>query len=140
MDISFEHVTFINVEDAVRGHVSALASPIDSFLENHILGSTHYRIHVSGERVGFASIHGGNLITQFALDDRFKQDGQAIFRQIRHLEQVQAAFVPTCDEFFLSHALDDYRHLAKQAYFFTATRASPDASSRCAWQRTMTST
>ncbi|HKG28639.1 MAG TPA: GNAT family N-acetyltransferase, partial [Thermomicrobiales bacterium] len=28
--------------------------------------------------------------------------------------------VPTCDGFFLAHALDDYRQLAKQAYFFAA--------------------
>ena len=34
------------------------------------------------------------------------------------MEQVRSAFVPTCDEFFLAHALDDYRQLAKQAYFF----------------------
>jgi GNAT superfamily N-acetyltransferase len=26
--------------------------------------------------------------------------------------------VPTCDEFYLAHALDDYRQLTKQAYFF----------------------
>ena len=34
------------------------------------------------------------------------------------MEQVRSAFVPTCDEFFLAHALDVYRRLAKQAYFF----------------------
>ena len=34
------------------------------------------------------------------------------------MEQVRSAFVPTCDEFYLAHALDEYRRLAKQAYFF----------------------
>ena len=34
-------------------------------------------------------------------------------------------FVPTCDEFFLAHALDDYRQLTKQAYFFAAVRDTP---------------
>jgi RimJ/RimL family protein N-acetyltransferase len=32
---------------------------------------------------------------------------------------VRSAFVPTCDEYYLAHALDEYRQLAKQAYFFT---------------------
>jgi len=41
------------------------------------------------------------------------------------MEQVGSAFVPTCDEFYLAHALDDYRRLAKQAYFF----ATPPAGS-----------
>ena len=39
------------------------------------------------------------------------------------MEEVQAAFVPTCDEFFLSHALDSYEKEAKQAYFFATPRA-----------------
>ena len=45
------------------------------------------------------------------------------------MEQVRSAFVPTCDEFFLAHALDDYRQLAKQAYFFATP---PDASEEVA--------
>ena len=36
----------------------ALPSAIDSFLEDHILASNHYRIVVAGETAGFASIHG----------------------------------------------------------------------------------
>ena len=43
------------------------------------------------------------------------------------MEQVQSAFVPTCDEFFLAHALDDYRQLAKQAYFFAAPAGNGEA-------------
>ncbi len=43
------------------------------------------------------------------------------------MEQVRAAFVPTCDEFFLAHALDDYRQLAKQAYFFATAPSVGEA-------------
>ena len=32
--------------------------------------------------------------------------------------QLRMAFVPTCDEFFLSHVLDKYVNLKKQALFF----------------------
>jgi GNAT superfamily N-acetyltransferase len=93
------------------------------------MASSHYQILIGGQIAGFASIHNQQLITQFALDERFRPAGQAVFARLRRIEQVQSAFVPTCDEFFLSHALDEYRRLALQAYFFVtgpAPLAVPD--------------
>jgi GNAT superfamily N-acetyltransferase len=118
MATHFAPEAFADIREATRRHLRALPSAIDSFLEDHILASNHYRIFVAGETAGFASIHGERLITQFALSDRYRQHGQALFRELRQMEQARSAFVPTCDEFFLAHALDDYRRLAKQAYFF----------------------
>jgi GNAT superfamily N-acetyltransferase len=118
METHFAPVAFAEIREVTRRHLGVLPSAIDSFLEDHILASNHYRIVVAGETAGFASIHGERLITQFALSVPCRQHGQALFRELRQLEQVRSAFVPTCDEFFLAHALDDYRQLAKQAYFF----------------------
>ena len=122
MDTHFAPVAFVEIERAVRDHLAGLPAAIDSFLEDHFRASSHYRIAVAGEAAGFASIHHGNLITQFVLSEPYRRYGQSLFGQLRRREQVQAAFVPTCDEFFLAHALDDYRQLAKQAYFFAAAR------------------
>src|SRR5215218_15341 len=102
MDAHFAFVPFIEIQEATRRHLLTLPSAIDSFLEDRILASTHYRIVVAGETAGFASIHNERLITQFALDEPYRCWGQPIFRQVRRLEQVQSALVPTCDEFFLS--------------------------------------
>jgi GNAT superfamily N-acetyltransferase len=129
MDAHFARVPFGEIQEATRRHLDPLPSPIDSFLEDHILASTHYLIDLGSKTVGFTSIHKERSITQFALDEPYRDRGQAIYRQVRRLEQVQAAFVPTCDEYFLSHALDDFRQLAKQAYFFTALRESPGSTS-----------
>ena len=129
MNAHLARVPFAEIEEATRRHLVSLPSPIDSFLEDHILASTHYRIVVGSEPAGFTSVHKERLITQFALDEPYRDRGQAIYRQVRRSEQVQAAFVPTCDEFFLSHALDDFRQLAKQAYFFTALREVPGSMS-----------
>lgn len=122
MDERFEPVDFDEIGEAVRRHLNALPNRIDSFLEDHILASAHFRITVGGEPAGFASIHQERLITQFALDEPYRRYGQSIFRHLRRMEQVRSAFVPTCDEFFLAHALDDYRQVAKQAYLFAAPR------------------
>lgn len=125
MEVRLAPVEFAGIHDDVRQHLTSLPATIDSFLEDHILASNHYRIVVAGEMAGFASIHGGSLITQFALTEPYRHQGQAVFAQLRRMEQVQSAFVPTCDEFYLAHALDDYRQLAKQAYFFTAAGDAP---------------
>src|SRR5215208_7307712 len=120
METHFAPVAFAEIREVTRQHLRMLPSTIDSFLEDHILASNHYRIVVAGETAGFASIHEERLITQFALAEPYRRCGQELFRELRQLEQVRSAFVPTCDELFLAHALDDYRQLAKQAYFFAA--------------------
>src|SRR5215211_4289505 len=131
MDSRFEPVTLAEIREATRQHLAALPSAIDSFLEDHILASSHYRITADGEPAGFASIHGGSLITQFALAEPYRRHGQQFFPRLRRLEQVTSAFVPTCDEFYLAHALDDYRQLSKQAYFYAEgpDRPSPGSAS-----------
>ena len=125
MDARVEPVPFADIATAVREHLAALPSTIDSFLEDHILESNHFRILSGGETAGFASIHKERLLTQFALAPAYRRFGQPVFAQLRCLELVQAAFVPTCDEFFLAHALDDYRRLAIQAYFFATSEDMP---------------
>jgi RimJ/RimL family protein N-acetyltransferase len=120
-------VTFAEIQEATRLHLRALPSAIDSFVEDHILASNHYRIVVAGETAGFASIYEERLITQFALAEPYRRCGQALFGELRRMEQVRSAFVPTCDEFFLAHALDDYRQLAKQAYFFATPAGDGEA-------------
>src|SRR5437763_1768225 len=101
MDVRFERVDLPEISDAVRQHLETVSRPIDSFLEDHILESAHYRIRIGGALAGFASVHRGNLVTQFCLAEPFKRWGQAAFQRLRKCESVGAAFVPTCDEFFL---------------------------------------
>jgi len=122
MDIDFSPVEWAEIRPEVERHLAALPAAIDSFLEAYVLASRHYRALVGAGTdwvpAGFAAIHDGQLITQFALDDAFKRHGQAAFRRLRALESAQATLVPTSDEFWLTHALDEHRQLTKQAYFF----------------------
>ncbi|MEI7769434.1 MAG: GNAT family N-acetyltransferase [Chloroflexales bacterium] len=124
IDITFTPVPFAEIANALRRDLAGLPSPIDSFLEEHILTSRHYRIEIDGAAAGRCAIHGESLITQFALEVAQRRHGQAAFQRARRLESVQAAFVPTCDELFLSHAIDECRQIDRQAYFF---QALPDA-------------
>src|SRR6478752_1531303 len=133
MDLRFAPVGLSEIRNEVIKHLVSLPAAIDSYLEDHILASTHYRIAIEHEFAGFASIHKRKLITQFALSDAYKRYGQPVFLQLRRMEEVQSAYVPICDGFYLAHALDDYRHLAKQAYFFAANSGAvaPDSARSC---------
>jgi GNAT superfamily N-acetyltransferase len=132
VDITFTPVAFAEVADSLRRDLAGLPSLIDSFLEEHILTSRHYRIVIGGAAAGRCAIHGESLITQFALEAAHRRHGQAIFQGVRRLESAQAAFVPTCDELFLAHAIDDCRQIDRQAYFFQALpdTAAPTANIR----------
>lgn len=116
--IQFTSAPLAELRPLLQQHISALGSPIDSFLEDHILASTHYHMQQGEQTIGWTSIHQQSLITQFVLMPGYKHLGQRIFALVRKLEEVRAAFVPTSDEFFLAHALDEYRQVEKQAYFF----------------------
>ncbi|MBP8251838.1 MAG: hypothetical protein KAX40_05705 [Herpetosiphon sp.] len=118
MPITFTQTELISIQHDVSAHLSVLPSAVDSFMEEHIFDSAHYRIMLDGEYAGFTSVHKANLLTQFVLFPQFRQHGQAIFAQAKRLDHVQAAFVPTCDELYLAHALDHYKQMHKQAYFF----------------------
>jgi RimJ/RimL family protein N-acetyltransferase len=124
IDFELSPVPFDAIREDVRRHLAALPGSIDSFVEDHILASNHYRIVVAGEDAGFAAIHREQTITQFALAAAHQHLGQPVFARLRRWEQVQAALVPTCVPFFLAHALDDYRVLEKQAYLFVESATS----------------
>lgn len=125
MEIRFAPVPLAEIEPQLRAHLAAQPGRIEAFLEEHIAASQAYRIVLDGAAAGFAAIHERRLITLFALDPDHRHHGQAAFRALRRLEEVTSAFVPTCDEFYLAHALDDYRELRKQAYVFAARPALP---------------
>ena len=99
-------------------YLAALSSPIDSFLEDHILASDFFRIRdEGGAEIGFYAMRKDGLLTQFHLIGPARRHGQRLFAEVV-ARGVTAAFVPTCDECFLSHALDVCSDVKKQAYFF----------------------
>lgn len=113
----------MNDVPTLAAYKAALSSPIDSFLEDHIVQSAFQRIVIDGIDAGHFALHAGTLLTQFHLVGKHRRHGTLLLAQIRRDFNVQAAFVPTCDEFFLSHALEDYTKLEKQACFFVEADA-----------------
>lgn len=109
---------FEDIEGNMKEAFEGLASPFDSFLEDHILASRHYRITKDGEAAGWCSIRKETLLTQFHLQKEHLHLGQEIFERVKRQEQVKEALVYTGDECFLAHALEKARKIDFQAYFF----------------------
>jgi GNAT superfamily N-acetyltransferase len=112
-------------EPAERGDLSSfpdylrsLGGPLDSFLEKAIVASEFHRIIVDGDEVGAIGLRDGSLLTHFHLVGPHRRYTRSAWRSMMDAFTVAEAYVPTCDEQFLSQALDDYRAIGKQACIF----------------------
>jgi len=100
-------------------YVRGLSAPVDSFLEDHILESSFYRIVTAQQvEVGCFAVHKGSMLTLFYLIESVRRHGPALFARVLHEHGVEATLVPTCDELLLSHALRHHSKVTIQALFF----------------------
>ncbi|SFF17781.1 hypothetical protein SAMN05216378_5305 [Paenibacillus catalpae] len=113
-----QECTFDEIQLLVTEYLEGLSSPFDSFLEDHILSSAFYRIQDSSEDIGYYALHNGELLTQFYIRKSSLKHAQSLFLEALERHAVKNLFVPTCDELFLSLAIDQDFKINKQAYFF----------------------
>lgn len=129
MQITNQVTVWNDIKGSVRTHLANLSSPVDSFYEDHLLTAEFLSIAVDGRPAAVAAIHKQELLVYFTVNPGFRRWGQRLFQDVKQLRTVTSAFVPTCDEFYLSHAYEAARRVELQAYFFqqdTGTR--PDRS------------
>ncbi len=105
-------------------YLDSLGSPIDNFLEDHILNSDIYRISMDAEETGSFAIYDKYLLTQFYLRNSARKHSQQCLSEILEKTAIKTAFVPTFDQFLLSHVFDYDAKITNQAYFFC--EANPD--------------
>ncbi len=113
---------FDTISSKLKTHIRSLSSPVDSFIEDRILKSVHYEILQKNCQIGYFSIFENTALTQFYLEKENRTIGQHVLTRAKRHEELRSALVPTCDEFFLSHALDECKRIEIQAYFFQDSR------------------
>lgn len=101
-----------------------LSGIYDNFLEDHILKSQVYKILSDDMPVGYFAIFENTMLTQFFIEKAKMKYSQTIFEDILNQFKIVTAFVPTCDELFLSLSLDYHKKIEKQAYFFEDSKQS----------------
>ncbi|WP_110515890.1 GNAT family N-acetyltransferase [Herpetosiphon llansteffanensis] len=120
MYLRFTPINFAAIKPAIAEYYAQLPTHVDSFFEDRLLHAAWYQIWLDQTAIGLAAVHDASMLVHFSLQTGYQQYGQQAFEQAKKLANVQAAFVPTNDQWLLSHALDQYRQLQKQAYFFQA--------------------
>ncbi|MFD3163736.1 GNAT family N-acetyltransferase [Herpetosiphon sp. NSE202] len=129
MHVRFITIDFAAIKPAIAEYYVQLPTHVDSFFEDRLLHAAWYQIMLDQAVIGLAAVHDASMLVHFSLQPGYQQYGQIAFEQAKKLANVQAAFVPTNDQWLLSHALDQYRQLQKQAYFFQANHQNvPEAS------------
>ena len=101
----------------IRQYFESNQITVDSFWEDHVVKSNHYQILDGHEVAGFFAVFDQTTLTLFHLFEAFAEYGQKFFHDVKKYEQVTNALVTTGDEYFLSHCLDNYTRIEKQAYF-----------------------
>lgn len=112
---------FTDIEEVVTQYYESNKITVDSYWEDHVMKSQCYQIFDQNKLIGFFAICEETLLTLFHVFESHARFGQEIFEKVKRYEQVTSAYVPTGDEFFLSHAIDNYARIEKQAYFTTYT-------------------
>ncbi|MGL4990676.1 MAG: GNAT family N-acetyltransferase [Sarcina sp.] len=117
MSIEFIKTDFSTLEDLVSHYYTSNDILIDSYLENLILKSNHYKIKLEDKIIGFCAVHEKHTLVLFNVDLHYAKFSQEIFFKACKLEFVNSALVSTSDEFFFSHALDNFDKFEREAYF-----------------------
>ncbi len=116
--ITFVRTTREGCDDLFQAYLATLSGVYDNFLEDHILDSDCHRIQDGDRTIGLLAVHGNTMLTVFHIGLADLRLAQPAFNAALATFGLSCAFVPTCDELFLSLAMDRHVRIEKQAYFF----------------------
>lgn len=117
MNFSFKISNFSELKKDILNYYEKNKILADAYWEHFVLNSNFYKILVNDCYSGFFAIYGETTLTIFHIFDNQKEFSQEIFLKVKKMEQVSKAFLPTGDEFFLSHCIDDFTTIEKNGYF-----------------------
>lgn len=115
--VNFSLCKWEEIHEIVEKYLKDNNIVIESFWEEHVLASNHYKMTCNGEIIGYFAIHKSSTIVLFNVFTQYANQSQELFNKIKKYEQVTNAMVTTGDEFFLSHCIDSFVRIEKQAYF-----------------------
>lgn len=118
MKFKFDKCNFESIKELYIRSRENYISPVDTFHENKILNSNHYKIYLNEDLIGYTSVHCGSIMVTFDIFDKYKKVGQEAFYAAKKIEYLSEALVPTSDEYFLGLSMDNFKAIDKQAYFF----------------------
>lgn len=105
------------ISSSVTDYFTSNKITIESFYEDHVLSGNHYKFMCGDELAGYFAIHEGSTVVLFNVFPHYANQAQELFARVKKYESVTNAMVATGDEFFISHCVDNFQRIEKQAYF-----------------------
>jgi hypothetical protein len=124
--VNIEKCDFKDIKTFVAEYYIGNKIIVDSFWENHVRESNHYKIMRDNEIIGYFSINNGTILVIFNVFENYRNISQDLFAIAKKYESVKEALIPTGDEFLISYAIDNYVKIEKQAYFSIYTDKAPN--------------
>ena len=124
-NIKIEKCTYKFLQKYIKDYYINNCIIVDSFLEEHIRESNFYKIIIEENIIGYFAIYKETVLVLFYIFEKYRNISQELFTNIKKFESVKEALIPTGDEFFISHAFDNYTRIEKQAYFSIYTEKEP---------------
>ncbi len=119
MEIEFRKASFNEIRGEIVENLKSYAYPVDSYYEDHVIESDHYGIYINKEKVGYASIFGQTMLTQFSLQDSVYPQADLIFKDLVKSQGFSEIYVSTSDQLLLLMALDHFAQIEVQDLVFT---------------------
>lgn len=120
MGLSLEEKSLEDIKPRIIENVLSYASPIDSYYEDHVLGSKHFAMRSDGAERGYLSVFEGRMITQYRVDEPYLPSSEGLFDELLSLKLFSEAYVSTADEMLLPVALDHAKAIDVQDFVFQA--------------------
>jgi predicted acetyltransferase len=125
-DIVIKKCIYENIMEYIFGYYNENRIIVDSFWEGEVRNSNFYAIEYNQKVIGYFAINNGMVLTLFNVFEQYRNISQELFEIVKKYESVKEALIPTGDEFFISHAIDNYTKIEKQAYFSIYTEKEPE--------------
>lgn len=117
-NVLFKSSSYYECRRMFLQYLEFLSGLYDNFLEDHILDSNFYEIRIDGAMIGYFAIHKDVLLTQFYIQKSNCIYAQSIFKKVIKEYCIETAYVPTCDELFLSLCIEKNKEIEIQAFIF----------------------
>jgi predicted acetyltransferase len=124
--VNIKKCNFVDIKTFVAEYYINNKIIVDSFWETHVRDGNFYKIMFGNDIVGYFSIHKETVLVLFNVLEKYRNISQEIFTIIKKYETIKEALIPTGDEFLISHAIDNYSKIEKQAYFSIYTDKQPN--------------
>jgi len=125
-NMKIEKCCFNDIKSLVAEYYIENRIIVDSFWETHVREGNFYKIVYNNSIVGYFSIYKETVLVLFNVLEKYRNISQELFIIIRKYESIKEALIPTGDEFLISHAVDNYKQVEKQAYFSIYIDKTPE--------------